>query len=166
MPMFRRLANRAIHAIRAIPALVLAAALGGCASGPPELRPFTTDGCSLFPDRWSEKDWCRCCVAHDRVYWRGGTDDERLKADQALRACVRSTTDSPALAALMYAGVRVGGTPYLPTSFRWGYGWTYGRFYAPLQPHETAAADKLDADYAARVGFDACPCTPASTPQP
>jgi hypothetical protein len=23
----------------------------------------------------------------------------------------------------MYYGVRLGGTPYLPTSFKWGFGW-------------------------------------------
>ena len=28
--------------------------------------------------------WCRCCVAHDLVCWRGGTAEERLEADQAL----------------------------------------------------------------------------------
>jgi len=27
----------------------------------------------------------------------------------------------------MFVGVRVGGTPYLPISFRWGYGWPYLR---------------------------------------
>jgi len=30
------------------------------------------------------------------------------------------------------AGVRVGGSPFFPTSFRWGYGWPYPRFYGDL----------------------------------
>jgi hypothetical protein len=141
--------------------LALGLALSGCA-GTPELRPFTTDGCSLFPDRLlsSGKDWCLCCVAHDRIYWRGGTDADRLKADQELRACVASATSDKGLATLMYVGVRIGGGPYLPTWFRWGYGWTYGRFYQPLQPEESAAADKLEAEYAASVGFGMCPGAP------
>jgi hypothetical protein len=141
--------------------LALGLALSGCA-GTPELRPFTTDGCSLFPDRLlsSGKDWCLCCVAHDRIYWRGGTDADRLKADQELRACVASTTGDKGLATLMYVGVRIGGGPYLPTWFRWGYGWTYGRFYQPLRPEESAAADKLEAEYAASVGFGMCPGAP------
>jgi hypothetical protein len=29
----------------------------------------------------------------------------------------------------MLAGVRVGGTPWLPTRFRWAYGWPYLRGY-------------------------------------
>jgi hypothetical protein len=34
------------------------------------------------------------------------------------------------------AGVRVGGTPYLPTSFRWGYGWSESRGYKALSDEE------------------------------
>jgi hypothetical protein len=149
------------HLLRRLAPLALAAALGDCAATP-ELRPFSTDGCSLFPDRLasSGKDWCLCCVAHDRVYWRGGTDADRLKADQDLRACVASTTGDSGLASLMHVGVRIGGGPYLPTWFRWGYGWTYGRFYQPLQPEESALADKLEATYAASVGFGVCPGVP------
>ena len=36
----------------------------------------------------------------------------------------------------MLAGVRVGGTPFLPTKFRWGYGWPYPRFYGELTTDE------------------------------
>jgi hypothetical protein len=163
MPLLRRLPCLAVHA----PLAALALALGGCA-GAPGLKPFTTDGCSQFPDRLEAlgKDWCLCCVAHDRAYWRGGTEEDRLKADQALRTCVRTASDNAELAAQMYAGVRIGGTAYLPTPFRWGYGWPYGRFYKPLQPDESAAADKLEADYAARVGFNVCPSAPPGTRQP
>ncbi len=71
--------------------LLLAALLAGCAS-PNTLRPFTTDGCSLYPDRSAStgKDWCACCVAHDRAYWRGGTEAERLKADEATQQAHQS----------------------------------------------------------------------------
>jgi hypothetical protein len=149
------------HLLRRFAPLALAAALGDGAAAS-ELRPFTTDGCSLFPDRLasSGKDWCLCCVAHDRVYWRGGTAAERLKADQDLRACVASATGDSGLASVMYAGVRIGGGPYLPNWFRWGYGWTYGRFYRQLVPEESALADRLEAEYAAGVGFGVCPGVP------
>jgi len=36
----------------------------------------------------------------------------------------------------MLAGVRVGGTPFLPTSFRWGYGRVYPKFYGELTKKE------------------------------
>jgi len=42
----------------------------------------------------------------------------------------------PQIANLMLAGVRVGGSPYFPTSYRWGYGWSYSRFYKPLTEEE------------------------------
>lgn len=116
--------------------IVLAATLllGACAS-PRVLREFTTDGCSLFPDAGGDACWADCCIEHDRVYWRGGTADERRRADRALRECV-ARTGRTRLAGLMYAGVRVGGLPLWPTGFRWGYGWGYGRGYEPLTPQE------------------------------
>lgn len=125
--------------------IALAAALAGCA-GTRELAPFSTDGCSLFPDRSlvGNADWCACCVAHDRAYWRGGTEDERRAADDALRACVLKATGDEKLADAMRAGVRVGGTPALPTWFRWGYGWQYDRGYAPLTEAERQLVAKKD----------------------
>jgi hypothetical protein len=36
----------------------------------------------------------------------------------------------------MYRGVRAGGTPYLPTPYRWGYGWRYLRGYKALTEAE------------------------------
>lgn len=117
-------------------ALAAALALSGCASTK-VLRDFTTDGCSLFPDG----DWCGCCLDHDWVYWRGGTADERKRADQVLRACVEARTGGTVLAGLMYYGVRAGGNPLVPTPFRWGYGWGYGRGYAPLTDDEAQLID-------------------------
>ncbi|MBB2487794.1 hypothetical protein H5407_21365 [Mitsuaria sp. WAJ17] len=143
------------------PVAVLAcfvALLGGCAS-PNTLRPFSTDGCSLYPDRAASigQDWCGCCVAHDRAYWRGGSEADRLRADEALRACVLERTDDPARAATMFRGVRIGGSAWWPTPFRWGYGWGYGRYYRSLDLAESAEADRLEALYEAEVGFDQCP---------
>ncbi len=44
-----------------------------------DLAPFTTDGCSRFPDgTLSEPDlWLECCTVHDVAYWHGGTDEQR-----------------------------------------------------------------------------------------
>lgn len=98
-----------------------------------ELEPFTTDGCSSFPDGTLNHKalWLNCCIKHDLAYWKGGTYDERLQADQDLKACVAQVGE-PQIAELMLAGVRVGGSPYFPTSYRWGYGWPYLRGYKAL----------------------------------
>ena len=106
----------------------------GCAQ---ELKPFASDGCSSFPDGTLETKtlWLSCCTAHDSAYWQGGSYAERLQADNDLRSCV-AKTGQPEIAKLMLAGVRVGGTPYLPTSFRWGYGWPYLRGYKALTEAE------------------------------
>jgi len=95
-----------------------------------EITPFTSDGCSAFPDGTMEQQdlWLHCCTDHDFAYWKGGTYQDRLKADEELKACVAAVGETD-IAALMLAGVRVGGTPYLPTRFRWGYGWPYFRGY-------------------------------------
>jgi phosphatidate phosphatase APP1 len=106
------------------------------------LRPITTDGCSLFLDRDPVHgvSWRDCCVTHDQAYWRGGSEEERLRADEVLRACVAERTGDTALAELMFRGVRAGGLPQFPTWYRWGYGWSDGRGYGPLTGAERAAA--------------------------
>ena len=101
------------------------------------IKPFTSDGCSSFPDGTFEHNqlWLSCCTAHDYAYWQGGTYQERLVADKELQQCVAKVGE-PHIANLMLAGVRVGGSPYLPTSFRWGYGWSYPRWYKVLTDAE------------------------------
>jgi hypothetical protein len=102
-----------------------------------DLKPFTTDGCSSFPDGTIEQAslWESCCIRHDFAYWQGGTYEERLAADEELESCVAGVGEAT-IASLMLAGVRVGGTPYLPTSYRWGYGWPFMRGYKPLTAEE------------------------------
>ena len=102
-----------------------------------ELVPFESDGCSAFPNGSLEvkKAWLSCCVVHDYDYWKGGSYEERLASDRRLEQCV-SEVGEPELAILMLVGVRVGGTPFLPTTFRWGYGWSNPRFYTPLTKEE------------------------------
>lgn len=102
------------------------------------LADFTSDGCSLFPDRSliDAKDWCACCVEHDIAYWQGGTAEQRLAADEKLRACVLEKTGDPVLADAMFTGVRFGGSPYFYNWYRWGYGWSDGRNYQALTREE------------------------------
>lgn len=142
-------------------AVAAVAALCGCAA-PPELQPFATDGCSLFPDRAlnGRADWCHCCLAHDLAYWRGDSAEARLQADAALRQCVLQAAHSRELADLMFAGVRVGGGPYLQTPYRWAYGWTGARGYAPLSSAEAAQADAAQARY--QAGNPTLACHPPS----
>lgn len=113
--------------------LLFHASITSCA----ELKPFTTDGCSSFPDGTIEHKnlWLACCKAHDLAYWQGGTFKQREQADIDLKACVAQVGEQE-IAVLMLAGVRVGGTPFLPTSFRWGYGWPYPKFYGELTEQE------------------------------
>lgn len=102
-----------------------------------ELKPFTSDGCSAFPDGTLQHQslWAECCIQHDLAYWQGGTITQREQADKALQSCVKQAGEAE-VADLMLAGVRVGGSPYWPTPFRWGYGWSYGRGYKPLTSEE------------------------------
>jgi len=92
--------------------------------------PFTTDGCSggmswLWRKLFGKPPpWEGACIAHDQAYWRGGSLAQRRVADKAL--CIGVVKRGyPLTGALMYYGVRLGGVPWLPTSWRWGYG--YGR---------------------------------------
>lgn len=88
---------------------------------------FTTDGCSMFPDGI----WGECCLAHDIDYWMGGDKMQRFRSDVRLRECIQKTGEGlltfKALSWLMWTGVRFGGYFWLPTPFRWGYGWKYPR---------------------------------------
>jgi hypothetical protein len=88
----------------------------------------------MFPDG----SYFSCCYIHDVAYWPGGTAEARELADKSLRACVLGITRNKVLAEAMYAGVRAGGGPELPTDYRWGYGWPfpYRREYGALTSEE------------------------------
>jgi hypothetical protein len=93
-------------------------------------RAFVSDGCSCWPD----SNWVACCVKHDLIYWKGGTREGRLEADLMLKKCV-SEKANPVLGAIMYYGVRLGGVWWLPTPFRWGFGWEYPQSGPPNVPY-------------------------------
>lgn len=141
------------------PLALAALVLTGACTPETELEPFSSDGCSLFPDSSviSGDDWCSCCFEHDIAYWRGGTAAEREAADRELRACVEARTGDAALGRLMYAGVRAGGSPYFYTWYRWGYGWSYDRKYQALTPAERARADALLAEFFDSESGPVCP---------
>lgn len=124
--------------------LVLLACLVGTTYAD-EIKPFISDGCSAFPDGTLEQQdlWLECCVDHDKAYWKGGTYQQRLNADENLRICV-ADVGKPLIAELMLAGVRVGGSPYLPAKFRWGYGWPYLRGYKALKEEEKVQISAVD----------------------
>jgi len=123
-------------------ALTILFLLSGC-GGNKEFKPFVTDGCSWFPDGTCEENdlWRECCVTHDRTYWVGGTRAERMEADRLLKKCV-AEAGVPKTAVLMRVGVWFGGTPYLPMSFRWGFGWPFPRGYKALTVEEREMVDR------------------------
>lgn len=123
-------------------ATLMAMAINGCARQIPcaaiEAMPAdpprppnacVVDGCSMAPDF----DFARCCNQHDARYWRGGSANARALADQEFGQCV-SGKNHRILAKLYYLGVRIGGTPYLPTPWRWGFGWRYPHGYGADPP--------------------------------
>jgi len=95
---------------------------------------FTTDGCS----RWPDDGYAACCVVHDIAYWCGGSADDRKEADQWLERCVDERC--PGLSGLMYLGVRLGGMPWLPAPWRWGYGWEWPQGYESALPRRSVSA--------------------------
>lgn len=99
-----------------------------------EIQPFTSDGCSSFPNGTMMQGelWLSCCTEHDKAYWRGGSYQQRLDADIKLKHCVAAVGEA-AVAELMLSGVRVGGSPYWPTQFRWGYGYPYPHGYTQTE---------------------------------
>lgn len=72
--------------------------------------------------------WEGDCVAHDMDYHKGGAKEDRLRADRTLAACV-ALRGWPIMGALMYYAVRVGGHPWMPLPWRWGYGYRWPRGY-------------------------------------
>lgn len=89
-------------------------------SRPHPKKDFVTDGCSMWPDG----DYKVCCIAHDKVYWTGGTAQERLKSDLRLQQCV-SAKSGRLMGSVMYVGVRIGGHPIWPVPWRWNFGEPY-----------------------------------------
>lgn len=127
-----------------------------------ELASFSTDGCSMFPDGTltDATRWQHCCLAHDFAYYAGGPAELRETADAELRACIESATNV-LVADIVYYGVRIGGSPALPTPWRWGYGWTYD----PLDGYRTLSAAHAAAASSRVAAYKASPLPPAAFEQ-
>jgi hypothetical protein len=117
--------------------LICVAAFASCSTRPSELKNFQSDGCSAFPDGTlsDPQRWQAHCVKHDFSYWQGGTREQRREADRELVRGVRAE-GHPVLARCMYFGIRIGGAPWWPTPWRWGFGWSYPRGYGLLSSDE------------------------------
>lgn len=113
---------------------------------------FSTDGCSggmsLFWRKVLRRvpPWEGCCIAHDLEYWRGGFWMDRKNADLALAHCIREQ-GHPIWAFLMYYAVRIGGAPFFPVPWRWGYGWEYtARYQKPELSRKLIAPETQGSD--------------------
>lgn len=111
-----------------------------------QIVPFTSDGCSAAPDAMFWQDYGQCCESHDFAYWKGGTYEEKVYADSLLKECINDHI--PLLGDIFELGVSIGGSKYLTTAWKWGYGWVLDRPYSPLTPSEkekvAAAQGNLD----------------------
>jgi len=110
------------------------------------LRPFKSDGCSSAPNGITTSDnrqvWVGCCVAHDSLYWKGGTFQEKMQADQQFESCV-AQTGYPKIAAIYSATVKQFAGPNTHQSFRWGFGWNFKRGYGELSLAEKSQIEKM-----------------------
>ena len=109
-----------IRTLLFISSLFIASPLAASADEPS--LPFPDDGCSCFP----ETDFEDCCREHDKIYYRGGSEADRAKADRELRRCIRDKGHT-VMSNILYYSVRVGGVPWVPTPWRWGFGYPYLR---------------------------------------
>jgi hypothetical protein len=137
-----------------LPALATAAAEN-------TLKPFTTDGCSMWLDGYPSQPnlWRHCCVTHDKAYWIGGPQELRTAADENLRACVTSAAGK-GMGGYMHFFVSTGGSPLWFTPYRWGYGWSYlengrPRGYKTLTPEELLMVAQLEPDANRKILLDA-----------
>jgi hypothetical protein len=101
-------------------------------AGPPQ-RPFTTDGCTCWPDG----DVPDCCVMHDIAYWCGGPPELRAWVDRDFDRCV-TDRGSGAQGSWMRAASRLTGHPWWPAPWRWGYGHSFPAAYYGLDGDESA----------------------------
>jgi hypothetical protein len=89
-------------------------------------RPFTHDGCTLFPDSILWHDFYPACINHDIGYWAGGDTTLREEVDLTFYTDIKETGPlGYVFAPLMYIGVRCFGNTFVArlADANWGYGW-------------------------------------------
>ncbi len=128
----------------------------GCSGGMSQSWSTLAESLPLFATyAGNQPPWEHCCVAHDRDYWRGETQNGfelREQSDARLRACVLETGQQRGAeiaeklglsqqevvdmiqitGEVMYQAVRLGGAPCTSLPWRWGPGWP--ECSAPLEP--------------------------------
>jgi len=89
-----------------------------------------SDGCSFSPD---VNDRVRAvCVRHDTAYYYGGSERDRLTADQTFRKELRETGLWGVVAYVYYRGVRTFGVPWLKIR---NVSWSFGGEYFAYSDH-------------------------------
>lgn len=68
--------------------------------------------------------WEACCDTHDKAYERGGSFTTKARADATLRDCV-AASGHVFEGWTMWAAVQIGGQPFFPAGWRWGFGRDY-----------------------------------------
>ena len=82
---------------------------------------FTTDACTMFPNKIDGIDLTDICIEHDMAYWAGGTEEQRRMADIKMRKAV--SEKSKFLGEIMYFLSRITGNAKCPFPQKWGYGY-------------------------------------------
>lgn len=106
--------------------------------GKSELKPFFTDGCTLFvdgPSKENPKLWRACCVKHDLRYWFGGSLFDQEQTDLKLKSCVKDIAGER-WATLIYTGVRAGHYSPIKNKTYWGWAWTPERLNKAINATE------------------------------
>lgn len=104
---------------------------------PPKER--VPDGCSCVPDFRATE----CCDKHDRAYHHGGSKEQRKRADKLFRQCVRNE-GYKILDDIFYIGVRMNAVPWLPTKYRWGFGYPFTKGHRGYTAHSKETEKLLD----------------------
>lgn len=104
------------------------------------LKPFFTDGCTLFIEGPKDKPnlWKHCCVEHDLRYWFGGSKEDMNATDLRLKACVDKVAGAN-WANMIYYGVKTGHLSPIKNKTQWNWGWKEKREYGPLSSDEVSA---------------------------
>jgi len=87
---------------------------------------YVSDNCSWFPDGNYGDGW----VAKVKIYFFGGTKQERRAADDQLFRCVKGKGRG-FIAKMMWRGVRVGGAGFWKMPFSWGFGKDWAKKHPP-----------------------------------
>lgn len=101
------------------------------------LKPFFTDGCTLFLDGTPQHPglWVHCCEEHDMRYWFGGNQEDMDKTDLRLKTCVTDVAGD-SWAKIIYSGVRAGHLSPIKNETHWSWGWEQERPNAQLNSSE------------------------------